>query len=150
MPHSEGSVDRLIGLVVVAVGATVAWHAYRSYPVGTLARMGTGMVPLLLGGFLSVIGAAMVVGPVPATEARDTIAWRSVASLAAALVSAGVMMPRFGLVPTALLFSVLCCRASREMSPRLEVAMVAMLTILFTGLFHFFIGLSIPLFRWAP
>lgn len=48
--------DFFAGLMFMAFGAFFCLYAVKNYPLGTAARMGPGYFPMLLGGFLFVLG----------------------------------------------------------------------------------------------
>lgn len=68
--------DFFAGLMFMSLGVAFAWGA-TSYSIGTGARMGPGYFPLMLGIFLTVLGAAITFGGLVAkrTDGDKIGAW---------------------------------------------------------------------------
>jgi hypothetical protein len=146
MQHA-GLKDILSGLIFVGFG-TAFGYAASGYPLGTAVRMGPGYFPLLLAGLLALLGVAIVVKGVTAAAAEGeigTIPWRGVVLILAALVYFAAGIRGLGLVPTLLGTAFLSALASRSNGPVGALVIAAALTLLCVAVFHFGLGISVPL-----
>lgn len=97
--------DLLAGGAFIAFGLAFAVGGSR-YDVGSALRMGSGYVPLALGGILAVLGLLVVVmafrGGDPAIRdvEREPIPWRRGGLLVAAILFFGFFVDGLGLGPT--------------------------------------------------
>ena len=111
----QGSLRNLIaGLAFVGFGLAFALTAL-TYDLGTPLRMGPGAFPLLLGGTLVLLGAAIIVegwlrGDV---TPLGRIPWRALILLSLGILFFGFAVRRLGLAP-ALFVSVLLAAFSSE------------------------------------
>ena len=110
--------------------------------------MGPGYFPLVLAGVLAVIGAAIVAKGVTAAAAEGDIGpvpWRAVVLLVAALVFFGATIKGLGLGPSVFGAGLLSALASRQNGPLWAIAIAAALTLLCLAVFHYGLGLSVPM-----
>jgi Tripartite tricarboxylate transporter TctB family len=138
--------DFWAGVMFIAFAA-VALYVSRDYSLGTTIRMGPGYFPMLLGGFLAVIGAILVVRSL--VIAGDPIGHVQVLPLvvvAVAVVLFGVLLPRLGLAITLPLVIVVSALASVQ-SRRWEVLLLALVLTVFSALV-FVYGLRLPIPLW--
>lgn len=135
-----GGVTFLIGL-----GALLTSLNYR---MGTIASIGPGVFPAILGGVLMLIGLAiflgsMRVGAVSGQRSSARPNLRAVLGVAGALVTFAFMMRWFGLVP-AILGCVLVSRLS-EPKPGLLQPLVLAVGLAVSSWLIFVVGLNLPL-----
>ena len=146
MPRA-GLKDILSGLIFVGFGLAFGYAA-SGYPLGTAFRMGPGYFPLVLAGVLGVIGLAIVAKGVTAAAADGDIGpvpWRAVVLLTAALVFFGATVKGLGLAPAMFGAGLLSALASRQ-NPPLQALLIALaLTVLCVLVFHYGLGLPVPL-----
>ena len=138
--------DFWAGVMFIAFAA-VALYMSRNYSLGTTIRMGPGYFPMLLGGFLALIGAILVVRSL--VIAGDPIGHVRVLPLvvvAVAVVLFGVLLPRLGLALTLPLVIAVSALASVE-SRRWEVLLLALVLTVFSALV-FVYGLRLPIPLW--
>jgi hypothetical protein len=132
--------DLWSGLLFVAIGGTAGVVALQ-YPVGTLSRMGPGYFPLVLSGFLALVGGAMLVRSTVVVEAPPS-GFRPRAIFlvlgGAAVFAAGV--EQLGLALTSFLLIVVTYLGGWEVSWRrmlaLGVGMAAFVVVLFVLLLN--------------
>lgn len=91
--------DRIGGGVLVLIGVYVV-AASLGYRLGTLARMGPGMLPMALGVLLVLFGILIVlfVRPEP-DEAPPAFKWRPVVTVLAAVLAFALLAEPAGLIP---------------------------------------------------
>jgi hypothetical protein len=143
-----GIKDILSGLIFVGLGGAFGYAA-SGYPIGTAFRMGPGYFPLLLGGALVALGVAIVVKGVTAAAAEAPIGpvpWRGAILILAALVFFGATVRGLGLVLALAGTALLSALASRQNSPLAALAIAACLTAACVLIFHYGLGITVPLF----
>lgn len=93
--------DFFSGLMFLLVGGGFAAVAGTSYTVGTAARMGPGYFPMLLGGLLAVLGAAIIFSALTIERREDesvgVIAWRPLFFVLLGVLSFGLGLTKLGL-----------------------------------------------------
>lgn len=140
--------DMVAGGLLMAVGLSAAIYASSHYSLGTITRMGAGMMPTALGWILAGFGAALVVGaffrPGPLPEVRVFSAVLILGSVAAF----GLVITPFGLLPAVVASTVVSSLAEREFKPIRLIALSAALCVLAYLIFIFALRLPIPLFAW--
>jgi hypothetical protein len=138
--------DVLAGLIFLGFGAAFGYAA-SGYPLGTAFRMGPGYFPLVLAGVLAAIGAAIVAKGVTAAAAEDALGpvpWRAAILLVAALAFFAATIKGLGLAPSIFGAGLLSALASRQNGPLPAVIIAAALTLLCLAVFHYGLGLSVP------
>lgn len=118
----------------------------RNLTLGSAANMGPGYFPRVLGILLVVIGIIIALRALRAKRAElPRIACRPVIALTVALVLFSQLLPVLGMVASLLLL-VATSRISRaEYGWRETVALSLVLTFLCVAIFHFGLGLQLPL-----
>lgn len=133
----------IAGLPVVIIGLAVAAVAL-TYPVGTIGRMGPGLMPLACGILLAILGTAI---SLLEEDGFDGIAIARVARPALAvvggLVAWALTVERLGLVPATFLLVVLVSFALRKPSWTTMLLTAACLSAV--GVAAFIYGLSVRL-----
>ena len=143
-----GIKDILSGLLFVGFGAAFGYAA-TGYPLGTAFRMGPGYFPLLLAGALVVLGIAILITGVTAAAADSPVGvvpWRGALFLLGALVYFGATVRGLGLVLALFGTALLSALASRHNAPLAAVAIAAALTVACVAIFHYGLGVAVPLF----
>jgi len=143
-----GIKDILSGLIFVGFGLAFGYAA-SGYELGTAFRMGPGYFPMVLAGVMVVLGAAILVKGVTAATADTPIGpvpWRGAALALGALVFFGATVRGLGLVPALFGTALLSALASRQNGPAAALAIAAALTALCVLIFHYGLGVSVPLF----
>lgn len=143
-----GIKDILSGLIFVGFGAAFGYAA-TGYDLGTAFRMGPGYFPLVLAGTLVVLGVAIVVKGVTAAAADTPVGivpWRATVLVLGALVYFGATVRGLGLVPALFGAALLSALASRQNGPLAALAIAAALTLACVVIFHYGLGITVPLF----
>jgi hypothetical protein len=144
--------DLIAGGIFIVIGAGFSAESL-NYEMGTVFRMGPGFMPLTLGIILAVLGLAVMLagrGKPDAGSGRP-VPWRAVVLIVLALAFFGATVRQLGLMPVAFATSLLTAFASREASPLFALIVAVALTALCTAVFHYGLGLTIPLFGpWMP
>ena len=116
------------------------------YRLGTIAAMGPGMFPLMLGCILSVVGLAILV---PGLRGRGEIA-RSLPIKAAILIALSILAFAFLLLKVGLAAAipaqvVISLLASEHFTLKRAIALSAGILAFCYGVFVYFLGISVPL-----
>jgi hypothetical protein len=142
--------DLLAGGTFVVLGLAFAIGGSQ-YDVGSALRMGSGYVPIALGGALAVLGVLVVVmgfrGGDPAI--RDTepapVPWRQAGLLVAAILFFGFAVGGLGLAPTLLVTTFLAAMAGHGVNPARAAVTAAGITALCLVVFVGLLQLRLPL-----
>ena len=131
-----------IGLGAVALG--------RTYPMGTLTRMGPGFFPVLLGAILAVTGAVMGLAALWAApdgpQATVGPSWRGWACILAGVAAFGVVGKQAGLVPATFATVFISALGHRKNGLR-DALLLAVAAVAFCALvFAWLLRIPFPLF----
>ena len=135
--------DVYAGLLFIGFGAA-ALILGRGYPIGTLARMGPGFFPTMLGVILLSLGLLATLRPLWHRGDRLTIALRPFVALGAVLFF-GITVPHLGLVPATILLVGTSYFADSSSRLR-ETVVLALALTLFAVTITRGLGLPVPLF----
>jgi hypothetical protein len=140
--------DFWAGLMFLVAGLAFAWGA-TEYNFGSSARPGPGYFPLGLGLILAALGAAVLFKALTIeTENGDpvgAIAWKPLTIVVGAMVMAGLLLPRLGLVITLPLLVVVAAMASDEFHWGEALLNALALTVFSWAIFIWGLKLIIPL-----
>lgn len=144
--------DVVAGALFVVMGLAFAIGAL-GYELGTAVRMGPGYVPLVLGGALTLLGAALVfTGLVrrdrPEDETADApgdVPWRAIVLILAAVLIFGAGIEPLGIVPILLITTFVAAIADRRTSLRDAALITIGLTTLCVLVFVVLLQLRLPL-----
>ncbi|MCR6732808.1 MAG: tripartite tricarboxylate transporter TctB family protein [Afipia sp.] len=141
-------VDVLSGLIFAGLGAGVVYVS-ASYDFGTVARMGPGFFPRVLGVLLTGLGIVIAARGFMKPRAKLTIErLRPIFAIGGSLIAFGWILPRLGFVP-ALIASCLLAMAAIQRSSLKEMVFLPLLLCVFCSLvFIYGLGLAIPLAKW--
>lgn len=140
--------DMTAGALLLLLGAAVAWYTLENYRIGTVTRMGAGLLPLSLGVILGGLGLFLMIGGwfrkgiIPEVRVLTPIC------VFGSIALFGLMIQPFGLLPSILASTTLASLAEKEFRPvRILVSGVILCAVAW-GVFVAGIGLSIPLASW--
>ncbi len=136
--------DFASGCVFILIAAFFLWFG-RNLPVGSASFMEAGYFPRLAGILLGICGVFIAVKAL-ATEGEGLVAWtwRPLLILNGAVALFGLMIGRVGLVGTTIVVVILASFAGQRLRWLELAALAAALVALMVGLFHFGLGLPIP------
>lgn len=141
-------VDVLSGLIFTGLGVGVLYVS-STYDFGTIARMGPGFFPRVLGALLAALGLIIAARGFASPRAKLQIErLKPLVAIGGALVAFGWIIPRFGFAP-ALIASCLLAMAATERSAWKEMILLPIFLCAFCSLvFIYGLGLAIPLVKW--
>ncbi|HWK70641.1 MAG TPA: tripartite tricarboxylate transporter TctB family protein [Burkholderiaceae bacterium] len=143
---------------MLLIGVATALGSW-GYNMGTMARMGPGYFPLLLGVLLAFIGILIAVTPDSPDEIRAdaehepfvVVARRRLRPWGAAVggVLAFIVVGRYGLVPAT--FALIFCSALGDPKNSLKASfwLAAGVAAFAVAAFHYGLQLQFPLFSWG-
>ncbi|WP_432786118.1 hypothetical protein AAEX37_00223 [Oligella sp. MSHR50489EDL] len=130
-----------------------------NYQVGTLARMGPGYFPLILGCILTFLALLLLFSPEPVESLLDEIAEEDTLSLKeqvitwvtiVASVIAFIVIGKYGgLIPATFVMCTLAAFADKRNSVVTNIIIGAVLTAVAVGLFRYGLQIQFPLFTWG-
>ena len=143
----KSEVDFWTGVVFIVVGLSFAIGA-TEYRFGTSARPGPGYFPLGLGLLLAVVGVIELMGALGRERNDDdritSPIWRPLLVIVSAVLGAGFLLPRVGMLITLPFVIVLTCFATSDFKFREAFGLAAVLTLGSWLLFVVALELRIP------
>jgi hypothetical protein len=138
--------DVLAGLIFAGLGLAFTVGA-TSYPIGSAARMGPGLFPLIVGGLLVVLGGVIAVKPTLDGETARLTApgWRGLVLVIGAFIVFGLTVRGLGLMPSLFVTALLAALASRLTSPPVALLLATALTVVSYLIFVVGLQLNLPL-----
>lgn len=136
------------GAALCALGMFVALYCSANYSLGSLTRVGPGMLPTSLGVLLAVMGVAIAAlavfrsGPRVSVEVRPALA--VMASVAA--FAAGVDLA--GLVPAIALLTLIASLGNSSLGAAKATLLAAVLSLVGTLIFRVGLDLPVDVIRW--
>ncbi len=124
------------------------------YGTGTLARMGPGYFPLLLGALLILIGAILVATP-PHIEGDEEVIDQSYSVIrpwscvVAGMIGFIVLGTYGGLVPATFLLIFLSALGDSRNTVKAALALAAGVTLAAVIIFYYGMQMQFPLFTWG-
>lgn len=144
------SKDLFSGLIFLLVGGFVTIEG-AGYEMGTLLRMGPGYFPVMIGALMLLVGSALVVkGLMPGAEPLPQFSFRPLLFLLAAILAFALALEQAGLIVATLLLIGIGRFAAREpMSWKGTLALAAALIAAGAGIFRYLLELPMPLWPWS-
>lgn len=139
------------GLMMLIGVGTVAGSL--NYDIRTLARMGPGYFPLLLGVALVIVGALILASP--SVDPEDGLSpkgepeYRAWGFVIASVVLFIVLGKYGGLVPATFVLVFVSALGDRSNTVVSAAALAAGITAMAVGIFHFGLQMQFPLFTWG-
>jgi putative Ca2+/H+ antiporter (TMEM165/GDT1 family) len=139
-------------MIVLGLGAIAQASTYN---IGSLARMGPGMFPAILGVLLVLLGliiARMAAAPAAAdddAEDEPPPDWRGWGCIIGGLMAFILVGKSRGLVPATFALVFISAMGDRQHTPRSAALLAAGVTVLGVAVFSWALQLQFPLFRWG-
>jgi hypothetical protein len=137
-----------VAAILAAIGAA-AFVIALGYDFGSARRMGPGYFPIVLSGILTLLAISEIIAAMKTSEAQS-LDWRPMIAILAAVSGFAVTMYLFGMIPAFFVVIGLSALSERRIDwiPELVLASVTALSAYL--LFSRFLGMTIPLFQWGP
>jgi hypothetical protein len=124
--------------------AAVGILAARGYSLGVAGKMGPGYFPLLLSGVLALLGIALIARSIVLDgEPLPRFHILPLAVIAAAVCLFGVLIEPFGIVVALAVLTMLSAWVGPQFRPLEAVALTAALIVFSIGVFVYALGLSL-------
>ncbi len=139
-------------MIVLGLGAIAQASTYN---IGSLARMGPGMFPAILGVLLVLLGliiARMAAAPAAAdddAEDEPPPDWRGWGCIIGGLMAFILVGKYGGLVPATFALVFISAMGDRQHTPRSAALLALGVTVLGVAVFSWALQLQFPLFRWG-
>ncbi|GGH45008.1 tripartite tricarboxylate transporter TctB family protein [Frigidibacter albus] len=136
------------GLFLIATGGLFSGYALAKYSIGTVTKMGPGMVPVALGALLVVFGIVVAVGAL--TKGRNTSEIRVAVPLIilGSVLVFGLLIAPFGLFPAIIGCVLVATLAEGKVRPRFSLVLAGVLCVLAWLVFVVALQLAVPLIDW--
>ncbi|MCS2608514.1 tripartite tricarboxylate transporter TctB family protein [Halomonas dongshanensis] len=143
-------VDIFTGLGLAVLGLVIVLYASSHYHLGTLQRMGPGMVPMGIGAIIALLGAALAGGGMLRPRvALPSIEWRPLLAILGGILTFAVAVPRMGLAPAIAAMTLVTSLADRQLRLRTVGLLIVFLVLAAVVIFRLALGMNIPIVRWA-
>lgn len=140
--------DIFAGALLTLAGVGAAVYALSHYSLGTVTRMGPGMMPVSLGVILAAFGLAIALPAWVQKGEAASLRLRPMIFLSAAVLAFALMIEPFGLVPSVLATTVIATLAETKMSALRALMLGGAMAALTWGIFIAGLRLSMPAFDW--
>jgi Tripartite tricarboxylate transporter TctB family len=140
--------DVVAGAGLFGLGLFVAVYAAANYDLGTIRNMQAGMFPMSVGSILSVLGLLIAVPALKRQRALPRIEWRPLLGTLASVATFALTATRFGMIPAVILLTIFAALSDSQLKGRQIASLAMFLVLLSVGIFHFGLGLQIPLVTW--
>ena len=142
--------DFLAGLMFLCFGAGAIAIA-QGYSLGTLARMGSGYFPTMIGVAISALGLVILIRSIIQPNPEDTVATirlRPVMFIAAAIIAFGFLVDDFGVIAAIAALVVIGRFAGREGTAAEVALMIVVLTGVVIAIFVYGLNIRLNLGPW--
>jgi len=135
----SGIVFLLFGLSAIVIG--------QDYEMGSAGRMGPAYFPSVLGGLLSLVGAASLIRSFfRQGEPIGRLYWRELALVLVAVLLFGFLVRDAGLIPATLVLIMISSYAGQKFNLAKSIALAIGAALFAVGLFVKLLGLPMPMF----
>lgn len=140
--------DTIGGGVLVAAGLFVSSYAYATMPLGTVARMGPGFMPFVLGFLLAGLGLFIALGSLKDRMPLPVFNWRAFLAVVGAILAFSFLARPLGMVPAVAAVLILASLAEMKITKWQFIALVIALPSVAYLTFSVGLGVPLPLFKW--
>ena len=141
--------DIMAGVLLTLAGSAAALYALSHYALGTINRMGPGMMPVSLGVILAVFGLAIAIPAIVQPGESMVFRFRPFLFLSAAVLAFALVIERFGLVPAVFATTVVATLAEVKLTAVQAALLGAAMALMTWAIFLAGLGLTIPAFDWS-
>jgi len=139
------------GALMVLVGLAVVFEA-RTFGLGTLARVGAGLYPMIVGAALALVGGLIALTPEAEggeeTEAMARPDWRGWFCIVLGIVLFMVLGEHFGLGPATFACVFVSALGDRRGTPRAALVLALAMTLVAGVVFTWALKFQMPFWRW--
>ncbi|MGK6317293.1 tripartite tricarboxylate transporter TctB family protein [Neorhizobium sp. DT-125] len=132
------------GLFFALLGGMTAALSLQ-YEIGTIAAMGPGMFPLILGVLLTILGLGILVKGMFSGEVAKTLLWKPAILVILALLAFAFLVLSVGLVAAVPAQVFIALRASDHFTLKRAIALSIGLLLFCYIVFIYFLGIAVPM-----
>lgn len=136
------------GLFLTVTGGVFSGYAILNYSIGTVTRMGPGMMPMALGILLAFFGLLVVVAAFLKEPETAEIRVAVPAMILASVLTFALLISSFGLIPAVVGCVVVASQAELKFQLVFGLALAAVLSLLSWLIFVVALQLPVSLFDW--
>lgn len=139
--------DLATGAIFIAFGALYGIITLQTLPLGRALNMGPGYFPIILSGFMILIGTIIIVRSI--ARPRDThlggAAWRAVIMLSLATILFATLLRELGMFPGTFFTALVASFASSQIRPLRALVTALAIALFCTLVFGYGIKLPVPI-----
>ena len=138
--------DFLTAVMFILFGAAVMVLS-RDLTIGNAAKMGPGYFPFVLGGFLAVLGVAILLRSVfwaTGSHAWPVLHFKPLALVLSSVVLFGQLLRPLGLIGATLVLVIVCSRASHEFRWKEALLNATVLVLIVLVVFVYLLEFQVP------
>lgn len=145
------SADMVSGALAILIGGFVCLYGLATYDMGTIRRMGPGMVPVAAGAILGVLGLMLLISSALSRRRaqHQPIAFQPLFFVLAGVGAFALALRTLGATPAVILLVLISSRADRALSLPAALALAIGLAALIYLIFGLGLGLPLQFFRWS-
>lgn len=136
------------GIALAGFGLAAVVYALSKYSMGTITRMGPGMMPVSLGVILVVFGLLIATPALFRKGQSVSVNFRPLIVLSISIISFAVMIETVGLVPAVFSTVVIATFSENQVSILRAAMLGASMALLTWAIFILGLGLPIATFDW--
>ncbi|GGA79700.1 hypothetical protein GCM10011385_37400 [Nitratireductor aestuarii] len=140
--------DFVGGGALIGLGLFVSAYSYQTMPLGTISRMGPGLMPFSLGWLLTGFGAIIAAGSIANRVQIEKFEWRNFLCVVGAIIVFSLVARPLGMAPAVACVLVLASLAELKMTKVQFLALLVALPTLCYLAFSVGLGVPLPLFKW--
>jgi Tripartite tricarboxylate transporter TctB family len=138
-----GAIFVVIGLVILVQG--------RSFGIGTLAQVGSGLFPVVLGVVLIGLGALIALGGIFSSdiesESVPPMQWKGFAAIVSGVIAFIAIGGLFGLAPAAFSCVFISALGDRTATIKSAAILATVMTLFALCFFSYFLNVQFPVFQ---
>lgn len=136
------------GLLLTLLGAVFAAYAASHYSIGTVTRMGPGMVPVILGVLLAFFGVIVAIGAFLRTGSWPELRLVVPAIVSASILAFALMIGSFGMIPAVFACVAIASLAEARIRPVTSLILAGVLSVVAWLVFVVALQLPIRMIGW--
>jgi hypothetical protein len=141
--------DILGGGLLCCLGLFVAVYTSSHYAQGTLAKLGPGMFPFMVGSLLALLGAVIMLPAFFRTGEAIAVDWRPALGCLASVLLFALMIERFGMIPTIITMVLAAVLADNKLNLASALILAVSLATVGVLIFNVALGIGVPLIAWS-
>jgi hypothetical protein len=138
------------GAIFVAIGLVILVQG-RSFGIGTLAQVGSGLFPVVLGVVLMGLGALIALGGIVSSDSKGEsvppMQWKGFAAIVSGVVAFIAIGALFGLAPAAFSCVFISALGDRTATVKSAAILATVMTLFALCFFSYFLNVQFPVLQ---